>query len=125
MKKATPYDKKSTKPKPLTKKLVFINAQAEKAFKGLPKAEQIGFIFQLETLIANGCSPLLRIDHLPNDTIELKMNGRPAYRCVYYNKLPNEVVVVHAFKKTTNGSDRKNLDTVALRMKAIDPNKFC
>jgi phage-related protein len=123
-KKVSPCNKAGSE-KPLTKEVVFINSAARKAFEGMPIAEKIGFILQLETLIANGCPPLLDIDHLPNDTIELKMNGRPAFRCVYYNKLPDVVVVVHAFKKTTNGPDRKNLNTVALRIKAMDPKQFC
>jgi len=109
----------------LVKKVVFINSAAKKAFSDLLVTEKVGFAVQLETLIANGCSPTLAIDHLPNDAIELKMNGRPAYRCVYYNKLPDVVVIVHVFKKTTNGPDRKNLNTTALRMKAIDPTQFC
>jgi phage-related protein len=109
----------------VTKNVVFINTQAKKDFKDLSDIEKTGFSHQIETLIANGCTPTLSITHLPDDAIELKMNGRPAYRCIYYNKRPNEVVIVHTFKKTTNGVDRKNLETTALRLKKMDPTQFC
>lgn len=107
------------------KSVVFINKQAKRDFEDLAYIERMGFSHQLETLIANGCTPTLEITHLPGDVIELKMNGRPAHRCIYYNKRPNEVVVVHSFKKTANGVDRHNLETAAMRLKKMDADQFC
>ncbi len=47
--------------------------------------------------------------------IELIENGSPAYRAVYCCKYLETVFVLHAFTKTTNGVDRKELDTAKER----------
>lgn len=94
---------------------------AEKELKSLPEKHQIAFWHDLH-LVAHGMDPTLAIDHLESagaGVIELKINGRPAFRCVYYNKLPGKVVVVHATTKTTNGSDPKILRLVKQRLKAL------
>ncbi len=51
--------------------------------------------------------------------IELKINGSPAFRCVYIAKFLNTVVVLHSFEKTTNGVDRQAMKTVEKRYKEL------
>jgi phage-related protein len=79
------------------------------------------FMVELDA-IANGRETSLEIEHLTSvgkGVIELKINGRPAYRCVYTTKIPGKVVVLHAFKKTKNGPDGHNLDVVRQRLKGL------
>ena len=92
---------------------------AKKEFNALPEEHQISFMHNLN-LVAAGMDPTLKIDHLESvgpGVIELKINGRPAFRCIYYNKLPRQVVVIHATPKTTNGPDPKILDLAKKRLK--------
>lgn len=51
------------------------------------------------------------------EAIELIRNGRPAKRCVYVVEAPGKVVVLHVFKKTCEGVDRKNMATAKARYK--------
>lgn len=102
------------------KEIVFC-PRAEKELKSLPENHQIAFLQNL-SMVAHGMAPTMAIDHLESagaGVIELKINGRPAFRCVYYNKLPGQVIVVHATVKTTNGSDPKILKLVKQRLKAL------
>lgn len=101
------------------KEVVFYSAGTKREFNSLPEEHQISFLHNLD-MVANGMDPTLKIDHLEvtgAGVIELKINGRPAFRCIYYNKLPGQVVVLHATEKTTNGTDRKILKLVKQRLK--------
>lgn len=112
-------ENRKTRTRFIVKEIVFCPG-AEKELKALPEAHQISFMHNLN-LVANGMDPTLAIDHLESagaGVIELKINGKPAFRCVYYNKLPGQVVVVHATPKTTNGSDPKIMRLVKQRLKA-------
>jgi phage-related protein len=51
--------------------------------------------------------------------VELIENGSPAYRAVYCCKYLDTVFVLHAFEKTTNGTDHKELATAAKRYKEM------
>jgi phage-related protein len=51
--------------------------------------------------------------------IELIENGSPAYRAVYCCKYLNTVFVLHAFEKTTNGVDQKEMNTAQARYKEM------
>lgn len=46
-------------------------------------------------------------------------NGSPAFRAVYCCKYLNTVFVLHAFEKTTNGVDQKEMDTAKARYKEM------
>jgi phage-related protein len=106
------------------KPVYFANKQAKKAFEALPKKIREIFSNELETLIANGLPPLIKHDFLPGKTVELKVNGKPAHRCVY--KVLNEVVVVlHSFVKTCEGPDKKNLKTLSNRLKTLSSDEYC
>lgn len=108
-----------TEPKPIR----FINKQAKKNFlEDVLPAREI-FSTELEDVIAYGLGPTILNETLPGPTIELKKNGRPAYRCVY-QILPDCILVVHAFTKTAQGQDKKNMTTVKQRLKAMDPSQF-
>lgn len=103
------------------KELKYSSKAAKKALKALPDKIQIQFLQNLE-MIRYGLTPELKIEHLESigsGVIELKINGSPAYRCIYYNKLPGKVVVLHAAKKTTNGTDSKILKLAEKRLKSL------
>jgi len=55
--------------------------------------------------------------------IELKINGRPAYRCMYVIRRNGDVVVLHATRKTTQGQDRQLIATTAERLKQLGPDQ--
>lgn len=109
---------------PNPKPIRFANKQALKCFESLPKKIKLLFSSELEDVIAFGMSPTIDSEPLPGKTIELKKNGSPAYRCVYLVR-KDEIVVLHAFKKTCEGPDKKNLDTLDQRLKHLDPSQFC
>jgi phage-related protein len=46
-------------------------------------------------------------------------NGSPAYRAVYCVKYLDAVFVLHAFEKTTNGVDHKEMAAAAKRYKEM------
>lgn len=107
---------------PKRKPVVFCNKQSKKAFQKSPQI--IPFSMQLEDMIAYGVPPTMLSAPLRWQTIELKVQGSPAYRCVY-KVLDDVVVVLHTFTKTTEGQDKKNMKTVETRVKALDPDQFC
>lgn len=112
-------------PRRTPKPIRFANKQAEKAFeKSFPKSTNALFSGELEGVIAYGLMPTIESEPLPGGVIELKKNGSPAYRCVY-KVLEDVIVIVHAFKKTTNGSDKKNMETLEQRLRNLDPDQFC
>ena len=55
----------------------------------------------------------------PDGVIELKINGSPAFRCVYIAKFENTVFVLHSFEKTTNEVDKKAMETLLDRYKEL------
>lgn len=93
----------------------------EKELKSLPRDKALPFLHNLK-LVAAEIEPELKVEHLKAvapGVIELKINGSPAYRCVYYTKSPGKVVVLRFFKKTTNGPARKDLEVVKQRLKNL------
>ncbi len=98
----------------------FASGQAEKELRDLPDLRKDTFQLDLDLLCAGEqpVSPLKHLDALGPGVYQLMINGRPAYRCVVYLKVPGEVLVVYAGKKTTNGVDRQLQSTVAERLKA-------
>lgn len=104
-----------------TKEVEFFSDRVRKDFNDLPEKHQVSFMHNLG-MVAHGMDPSMKFDHLEGagaGCIELKINGRPAYRCVYYNKLPGKVVVVLVTEKTTNGSDQKILKLAKDRIKTL------
>lgn len=98
-----------------------VNAQAMKALKDLPEWVQVAFIHALDSVFY-GVDPGMAITHLTAigpGVVELKINGRPAYRCVYRSKSPGQVDLLHAFVKTCQGPDKKNMATTKSRYKLL------
>jgi phage-related protein len=108
-----------------TKKMKEIDLKVpgvEKELKSLPIDKALAFLHNLK-LVAASIEPELKVEHLKAvapGVVELKINGSPAYRCVYYAKSPGKVTVLRFFKKTTNGPARKDLDIVKQRLKKLD-----
>jgi len=100
----------------------FINKQSLKEFKALPDYIRRRFALDLNA-ICEGKTPFSKFKYL-NDSvgvgaIELIENGRPAYRTIYVAKYEEAVYMLHSFTKTTNGVDRKAMDTAKKRYKAM------
>ena len=98
--------------------LEYAGAQAAKSLKSLPRNISI----ESFDSVINGGRSTLPIEHLSAigpGVFEMKINGRPAFRCVYTTKVSGKVVILHAFKKTTNGPDQANLKTVKDRLKSL------
>lgn len=103
---------------PLIREVVFYPEQSGKRdFYDIPRDKVIQFIMQLEGRIALGESPTMPITHLGDGLIELKINGSPAFRCVYTLKVPGQVLVLNTFVKTTNGPDHHNVSKAKKRLK--------
>ena len=103
------------------KKFAFVSDAAEKEYKDLPEKIQDEFGKDLRR-IQFGESPILPITYLDSigqGVIELKKNGRPAFRCVYVTKYLDAVIVLHAFTKTTNGVDRQAMKVAEQRLKDL------
>ena len=105
----------------MKKKFAFVSDAAEKEYKELPEEIQDEFGKDLRK-IQFGQVPVLPINYLDSvgqGVIELKKNGRPAYRCVYVTKYLDSVIVLHAFTKTTNGVDRQAMKVAEQRLKEL------
>lgn len=103
------------------KTFAFVNAAAERAFRDLPLEIQKQFLFDL-SLVQSGMTPASDFKVLKgawSGVIELIENGSPAFRAVYCAKYLETVFVLHAFTKTTNGVDRKAMQTLESRYKAL------
>jgi len=100
----------------------FFSASCEKEFYKVLKNHKkvaIAFATQLEGRLAHNLAPTIPIDHLGDGVIELRINGSPAFRCVYTMKVPGRVTVLHTFAKTTEGSDLKNVRLAQKRAKQL------
>lgn len=104
------------------KEFRFINKQSLKEFKALPDNVQKRFALDLNAICLDK-APFSKFKHLTDSVgigaVELIENGRPAYRTVYVAKFEDAVYILHSFTKTTNGVDRKAMDTAKKRYKAM------
>ena len=102
-------------------KFAFINKSAEHEYNDLPQS--VKNTFQLDfTALKAGSKPFSKIESLNTvgkGSFELKINGSPAYRCVYVAKYNDTVYILHSFIKTTNGVDRQAIKTASSRYKLI------
>lgn len=107
--------------RPTTKILSYHPLAFKEMLRETPENHRESFLASL-AFQCDGFDPLLTITHLTDvgsGVIELKRNGRPAYRCIYYTKLPGHVVVLHVTEKTTNGSDAQLKRTAKKRLKDV------
>jgi phage-related protein len=104
------------------KKFEFVSQGAVKAYLALPKGIQYQFGADLNA-VQQGKDPFSAYKVLTESVgpgaIELIENGSPAYRVVYCVKYLDTVFVLHAFEKTTNGVDHKEMATAAKRYKEM------
>lgn len=92
----------------------------EKELQGVPEKHRDRFLVSL-SLKSKGLAPTCKVKQLGAidcDVYELIINGRPAWRCIYYMGEAGKIVVLHATEKTTNGSDRQIANVVSERLKA-------
>lgn len=106
-----------SEPRYKAKELRFLK-QVVKELQAIPVRHAETFIRSLDA-IRYGMDPFLNITHLGSGVIELKINGRPAFRCIYYTKLAGEIVVLHVTEKTTNGHDSQIANVVKERLKML------
>jgi phage-related protein len=104
------------------KKFEFVSPAALKAYLALPKHIQYQFGTDLNA-VQQGKDPFsahkVLTESVGPGAIELTENGSPAYRAIYCVKYLDTVFVLHAFEKTTNGVDRKEMATAAKRYKEM------
>ncbi|MGL4602216.1 MAG: type II toxin-antitoxin system RelE/ParE family toxin [Plesiomonas sp.] len=105
----------------LNMKETMFHGDSEKVLKSFPPKQLEQFATSLFYL-ASGKSSALRskpMNGLGDGVMELLKNGHPAYRCVYV--IRGDVLhVLHAFVKTSGGTDKKHETTIKQRFKQID-----
>jgi phage-related protein len=106
----------------MEKNFEFVSAAALKAYLSLPKTIQHQFGTDLRA-VQQGKAPFsahkVLTESVGPGAIELIENGSPAYRAVYCCKYLDTVFILHAFEKTTNGVDRKEMATAQGRYKEM------
>ena len=97
-----------------------------KDLKALPQGPQDQIANSL-LAIQHGSKADLDISHLslPGNLVamELKIQGSPAYRCVINMKDAGFLYVLYVGKKTATGTDKKLMETVIIRLKAVEAAK--
>lgn len=103
------------------KNFEFVSTAAEKDFRSLPRKVLSRFALDIEALCQNEkpFSPITPLSSIGPGVIELKINGRPAYRCIYIAKFNDCITILHTFKKTTNGVDKPAMEVAKLRYKEL------
>lgn len=88
----------------------------------LPEVIRDQFLASLE-LVSHGSDPFLEVRALQGKEakgiLELKINGRPAYRLMYTLMFSGFVVVLAARIKTKNGTDQQLIEVAASRLKSF------
>ena len=104
------------------KKFEFVSEAAKRAYKALPDEIQKQFGTDLNA-VQQGKRPFSSFKDVSSSvgqgTIELIENGSPAYRALYCTKYLDTVYILHAFEKTTNHVDQKEMDTAKNRYKEM------
>lgn len=102
-------------------KFAFVNDAAEREYKSLPDSiqDEFGADFKRIQFQEVPQLPLVQLNSIGPGVIEIKKNGRPAYRSVYIAKYIDTIIVLHSFSKTTNGTDQKAMNTATARYKEL------
>ncbi|MEB2027359.1 type II toxin-antitoxin system RelE/ParE family toxin [Xanthomonas campestris pv. campestris] len=111
----------SDKNAPKVRKLDLSNKAVQRGFEALPEKVRDRFLFNL-AMVCQGLEPVLKHQKLRGPcegVIELKINGSPAYRCMYAVRKSGDVVVLHVTSKTTQGQDKQLMATTAERLKQL------
>lgn len=80
------------------KQFAFVNDAAEREYKALPQKAQREFGISLRA-VQDDKNLFYQSDRdcsIGAGVIELKINGSPAFRCIYIAKFINTVVVLHS-----------------------------
>ena len=105
----------------MSKKFKFVNEGAKRAFMDLPYDTRINFSGEIRR-VQEGDDPLDDFKVLKGEwkgVVELRENGSPAYRALYCAKHLDTVYVLHAFTKTSEKADQKEMDTALSRYKEM------
>ncbi|MGB9088137.1 MAG: type II toxin-antitoxin system RelE/ParE family toxin [Pseudomonas farsensis] len=89
----------------------------------LPVEKRKIFLRRLALIAADEPLPAGQVRYmtgLGNQVYEIRINGKPAFRCLYTTSLTGKIVVLHATEKTTDGSDSKIANVVKERLKALE-----
>ncbi|MCU8168298.1 type II toxin-antitoxin system RelE/ParE family toxin [Vibrio vulnificus] len=101
-------------------KEVVFEGDSYKKLENFPQPVREKFVQDLE-MMKYGMQPLSTskpMNGLGKGVFELKKNGKPAYRLVYV--IRGDIIhVVHVFSKTSNGTDKKEEDTIKQRVSRI------
>lgn len=92
-----------------------------KELRKTPETKRDRFLTSL-SLMARNLNPTCTVSPLGGlgkGVYELKQNGSPAWRCIYYTDVPGKIVVVHVTDKSTEGPDRQIANMVKERLKAL------
>lgn len=92
-----------------------------KEMQSAPEIKRDRFITSL-SLMSKNMAPVSKVSPLGavgSDVYELKENGRPGWRCVYYTGIKGLIYVLHVTEKSTNGVDRQLIATAETRLKAL------
>lgn len=102
-------------------KFAFVNAAAEREYKELPSEIQDEFGKDLRRIqfTEETKNPTEPLQGFPVNLFEIKINGSPAFRCVYVTKYFDAVIVLHTFTKTTNGVDKPAMKVTSQRLKEL------
>lgn len=104
------------------KNFAFVSEAARRAYLSLPDTIQRQFGVDLHA-IQQDKRPFSPIKDVSSSvglgTYELIENGSPAYRALYCAKFADTVYVLHAFTKTTNAVDKKEMETAEARYKEM------
>lgn len=102
-------------------RFAFVNDAAEREYKSLPSEVQDTFGKDLRRLQFGEPpkEPIQPLSSIGAGVVEIKINGRPAYRCVYVAKYLDTIVVLHSFEKTTNGVDKPAMALAEKRLKEL------
>lgn len=107
------------------RKLVLDDEAVKREMRKLPAAVRDQFLTNLE-MVRLGLIPALPQEKLRaagDGVMELKINGRPAWRCMYVVRKNGDVVVLHATSKTSKGQDKQLVRTTSLRLKRLVPDR--
>ncbi|PYE43088.1 phage-related protein [Rhizobium sp. PP-F2F-G20b] len=105
----------------MSMKFKFVNEGAKRAFMGLPTDIGINFSGEIRR-VQEGEDPLDDFKVLRGEwkgVIELRENGSPTYRALYCVKHLDTVYILHAFTKTSEKADPKEMDTALSRYKEM------
>lgn len=107
------------------RKLVLEDKAVIKELRDIPNEKRDLFLANLE-MVRLGLAPGLRYEKLKaagEGVMELKINGSPAYRCMYVVTKDGDVVVLHTTAKTAQGQSRKLIETTSQRLKRLVPRR--